>query len=158
MYKRQDHTAGVEKIIATITDPEIGCVKDLSEIGAVGHRMVHGGEDFATSVLVGDEVMAACQANAELAPIHNPANIAGVEACKKVMPDVPMALVFDTAFHQTMAPEAYLYAIPYEYYTDYKIKMCIRDSDTRGGCPIGSGCKLSAGADEREKLLHSSVL
>ena len=117
-----DHTAGVEKIIATITDPEIGCVKDLSEIGAVGHRMVHGGEDFATSVLVGDEVMAACQANAELAPIHNPANIAGVEACKKVMPDVPMALVFDTAFHQTMAPEAYLYAIPYEYYTDYKIR------------------------------------
>lgn len=117
-----DHTAGVEKIIATITDPEIGCVKDLSEIGAVGHRMVHGGEDFAASVLVTDEVMAACEANAELAPIHNPANIAGVEACKKVMPDVPMVLVFDTAFHQTMAPEAYLYAIPYEYYTDYKIR------------------------------------
>lgn len=117
-----DHTAGVEKIIATITDPEIGCIKDLSEIGAVGHRMVHGGEDFASSVLVTDEVMAACEANAELAPIHNPANIAGVEACKKVMPDVPMVLVFDTAFHQTMAPEAYLYAIPYEYYTDYKIR------------------------------------
>ena len=117
-----DHTAGVEKIIATITDPEIGCVKDLSEIGAVGHRMVHGGEDFAASVLVTDEVLAACEANAELAPIHNPANIAGVEACKKVMPDVPMVLVFDTAFHQTMAPEAYLYAIPYEYYTDYKIR------------------------------------
>lgn len=117
-----DHTAGVEKIIATITDPEIGCVKDLSEIGAVGHRMVHGGEDFAASVLVTNEVMAACEANAELAPIHNPANIAGVEACKKVMPDVPMVLVFDTAFHQTMAPEAYLYAIPYEYYTDYKIR------------------------------------
>ncbi len=117
-----DHTAGVEKIIATITDPEIGCVKDLSEIGAVGHRMVHGGEDFAASVLVTDEVLAACEANAELAPIHNPANIAGVEACKKVMPEVPMVLVFDTAFHQTMAPEAYLYAIPYEYYTDYKIR------------------------------------
>lgn len=117
-----DHTAGVEKIIATITDPEIGCVKDLSEIGAVGHRMVHGGEDFASSVIVDEKVMAACQANAELAPIHNPANIAGVEACKKVMPNVPMALVFDTAFHQTMEPEAYLYAIPYEYYTDYKIR------------------------------------
>ncbi len=117
-----DHTAGVEKIIATITDEKIGCVKDLGEIGAVGHRMVHGGEDFASSVLVGDEVMAACVANSELAPIHNPANIAGVEACKKVMPDVPMALVFDTAFHQTMAPEAYLYAIPYEYYTDFKIR------------------------------------
>lgn len=117
-----DHTAGVEKIIATITDPGIGCVKDLSEIGAVGHRMVHGGEDFAASVLVTDEVLAACEANAELAPIHNPANIAGVEACKKVMPEVPMVLVFDTAFHQTMAPEAYLYAIPYEYYTDYKIR------------------------------------
>lgn len=68
-----DHTAGVEKIIATITDPEVGCIKDLSEIGAVGHRMVHGGEDFASSVLVSDEVIAACEANAELAPIHNPA-------------------------------------------------------------------------------------
>ncbi len=117
-----DHTAGVEKIIATITDPEVGCIKDLSEIGAVGHRMVHGGEDFASSVLVSDEVIAACEANAERAPIHNPANIAGVEACRKVMPEVPMVLVFDTAFHQTMAPEAYLYAIPYEYYTDYKIR------------------------------------
>ncbi len=117
-----DHTAGVEKIIATITDAEVGCIKDLSEIGAVGHRMVHGGEDFASSVLVSDEVIAACEANAELAPIHNPANIAGVEACRKVMPEVPMVLVFDTAFHQTMAPEAYLYAIPYEYYTDYKIR------------------------------------
>ena len=117
-----DHTAGVEKIIATITDPEVGCIKDLSEIGAVGHRMVHGGEDFASSVLVSDEVIAACEANAELAPIHNPANIAGVEACRKVMPEVPMVLVFDTAFQQTMAPEAYLYAIPYEYYTDYKIR------------------------------------
>ncbi len=117
-----DHTAGVEKIIATITDPEVGCVKDLSEIGAVGHRMVHGGEDFASSVIVDEKVMAACEANAELAPIHNPANIAGVEACQKVMPNVPMALVFDTAFHQTMEPEAYLYAIPYEYYTDYKIR------------------------------------
>lgn len=117
-----DHTAGVELIIKTITDPQIGCIKDLSEIGAVGHRMVHGGEDFASSVLVNDEVLAACRANADLAPIHNPANIAGIEACKKVMPDVPMAVVFDTAFHQTMPPEAYLYAIPYEYYTDYKIR------------------------------------
>ena len=117
-----DHTAGVELIIKTITDPEIGCIKDLSEIGAVGHRMVHGGEDFASSVLVNEEVLAACRANADLAPIHNPANIAGIEACKKVMPDVPMAVVFDTAFHQTMPPEAYLYAIPYEYYTDYKIR------------------------------------
>lgn len=117
-----DHTAGVELIIKTITDPEVGCIKDLSEIGAVGHRMVHGGEDFASSALVTDEVMEACRANADLAPIHNPANIAGIEACKKVMPDVPMAVVFDTAFHQTMPPEAYLYAIPYEYYTDYKIR------------------------------------
>lgn len=117
-----DHTAGVELIIKTITDPEVGCIKDLSEIGAVGHRMVHGGEDFATSALVTDEVMAACVANSDLAPIHNPANIAGIEACKKVMPDVPMAVVFDTAFHQTMPPEAYLYAIPYEYYKEFKIR------------------------------------
>lgn len=117
-----DHTEGIELIIKTITDPEVGCIKDLSEIGAVGHRMVHGGEDFSTSALVTDEVMEACRINADLAPIHNPANIAGIEACKKVMPDVPMVVTFDTAFHQTMPPEAYLYAIPYEYYTDYKIR------------------------------------
>lgn len=116
------HVAGIEMIIATITDPEIGCISDISEIDAVGHRMVHGGEDFASSVLVGDEVMAACRANIELAPIHNPANIAGVEACQAVMPNVPMALIFDTAFHQTMAPEAFLYAIPYEYYKEFKIR------------------------------------
>ena len=117
-----DHTAGVKMILETITDPEIGCISDIKEIGAVGHRMVHGGEDFAASVLVDEDVMKKCEINSELAPLHNPANIAGVRACQAVMPDVPMALVFDTAFHQTMEPEAYLYAIPYEYYEKFKVR------------------------------------
>ncbi|MCI8284832.1 MAG: acetate kinase [Firmicutes bacterium] len=117
-----DHTAGVKMILDTITDEKIGCIKDISEIAAVGHRMVHGGEDFASSVLVSDEVMKKCEENIELAPLHNPANIAGVKACQAVMPNVPMALVFDTAFHQTMEPDAYLYAIPYEYYENYKVR------------------------------------
>lgn len=112
----------ITKIINTISDPEIGCISDIREIGAVGHRMVHGGEDFAYSVVVSDEVLDVCRENIELAPIHNPANIAGVEACRDVMPDVPMVLVFDTAFHQTMPAEAYMYAIPYEYYENFKVR------------------------------------
>ncbi len=117
-----DHTAGVKMILDTITDSEIGCIRDISEIAAAGHRMVHGGEDFAYSVLVGDEVMKKCEENIELAPLHNPANIAGVKACQAVMPDVPMALVFDTAFHQTMSAQAYMYALPYEYYEKFKVR------------------------------------
>ena len=118
----EDTAAAIKLIIDAVTDKDTGCISDVSEIGAVGHRVVHGGEDFDSSVLVTDEVMAKAKANIDLAPLHNPANIAGIEACRALMPDVPMVATFDTAFHQTMKPEAYLYAIPYKYYEDYRVR------------------------------------
>ena len=96
-------------------------ITDLSEIDAVGHRIVHGGEKFAKSVVITDEVIAAIEECNDLAPLHNPANLIGIRACQKLMPGVPNVGVFDTAFHQTMPDKAYIYGIPYEYYTDYKI-------------------------------------
>ena len=105
-----------------LTDPEHGAIKDLKEIKAVGHRVVHAGEKYANSVIISDDVIAALEECAELAPLHNPPNLAGVRACQKLMPGVPMVGVFDTAFHQTMRPEAYLYAIPYEMYEKHRIR------------------------------------
>ncbi len=117
-----DHTKAVELVIAALTDPETGVIADLSEIGAVGHRVVHGGEKFSTSVVIDDEVIKAVEDCNDLAPLHNPANIIGINACKELMPDVPQVAVFDTAFHQTMPAEAYMYAVPYEYYTKYGVR------------------------------------
>ncbi len=117
-----DHTKAVELVIAALTAPETGVIADLSEIGAVGHRVVHGGEKFSTSVIIDDEVIKAVEGCNDLAPLHNPANIIGINACKELMPDVPQVAVFDTAFHQTMPPEAYMYAVPYEYYTKYGVR------------------------------------
>ncbi len=117
-----DHAAAVEMVIAALTDSEHGVIKDMSEVSAVGHRLVHGGEKFAGSVLINDEVMATIEECVPLAPLHNPANIIGIEACRKAMPEVPMVAVFDTAFHQTMPADSYMYAIPYEYYEKYKIR------------------------------------
>lgn len=117
-----DHNEAIRLVLEALVSPKHGAVKNMSEIGAVGHRMVHSAEDFTESVLVTDEVMKICKANTDLAPLHQPANIMGVEACKKVMPNVPMALVFDTAFHHTMPKKAYMYGLPYEYYTDYKVR------------------------------------
>lgn len=117
-----DHTKAVELVIAALTAPGTGVIADLSEIGAVGHRVVHGGEKFASSVIIDDEVLAAVEACNDLAPLHNPANIIGINACKELMPDVPQVGVFDTAFHQTMPAEAYMYAVPYEYYTKYGVR------------------------------------
>ncbi|MDE5865998.1 MAG: acetate kinase, partial [Lachnospiraceae bacterium] len=105
-----------------LSDKETGVVKDLSEIGAVGHRIVHGGEKFASSTVITDEVIKAITDCNELAPLHNPANLIGIAACQELMPGTPMVGVFDTAFHQTMPKEAYLYGIPYEYYEKYKIR------------------------------------
>ncbi|EKC57681.1 acetate kinase, partial [human gut metagenome] len=99
-----------------------GVVKSLDEIGAVGHRIVHGGEKFAASTIITDEVMKAIEECNDLAPLHNPANLIGINACKKLMPTTPMVAVFDTAFHQTMPEEAYMYGLPYEYYEKYKIR------------------------------------
>ena len=118
----EDHTQAIKLVLEALTDKENGVVKDLSEIGAVGHRIVHGGEKFAASTLINEEVITAITECNELAPLHNPANLIGIAACKELMPDTPMVAVFDTAFHQTMPQEAYLYGIPYEYYEKYKIR------------------------------------
>ena len=117
-----DHTKAVELVIAALTNAQTGVIADLSEIGAVGHRVVHGGEKFASSVLITDDVMAAVEECNDLAPLHNPANIIGINACKELMPSVPQVAVFDTAFHQTMPAEAYIYGIPYEYYEKYGVR------------------------------------
>ena len=117
-----DHSDALKHVMDALTDPEHGAIKDLSEIDAIGHRVVHAGEKYANSVLITESVMKVLEECNELAPLHNPPNILGIKACKKLMPGKPMVAVFDTAFHQTMKPEAYLYAIPYEFYQDYGIR------------------------------------
>lgn len=118
----KDHNDAMKQVIAALTDPTHGVVSDLSGICAVGHRIVHGGEKFSESVLITDEVMEAIEENIELAPLHNPANLMGINACRALMPDVPMVGVFDTAFHANMPKKAFLYGIPYAAYTDYKVR------------------------------------
>lgn len=117
-----DHVAAVDAVLSKLTDAKVGVVKSLDEIDAVGHRIVHGGEKFASSVLITDEVIAAIEEVSDLAPLHNPANLTGIHSCRKLMPNVPMVAVFDTAFHQTMPKKAYLYGLPYEYYEKYKVR------------------------------------
>ncbi|SCX81786.1 acetate/propionate family kinase [Butyrivibrio sp. INlla14] len=116
-----DHNRAIELVIEALTNAEDGVVK-LEEIGAVGHRIVHGGEKFTKSVVINDEVIKAIEDVSDLAPLHNPANLIGIRACQKVMPSVPMVAVFDTAFHQTMPEEAYLYGLHYSYYEKYGIR------------------------------------
>ncbi len=116
-----DHNKAIEMVIEALTNENDGVVK-LEEIGAVGHRIVHGGEKFTKSVVINDEVIKAIEEVSDLAPLHNPANLIGIRACQKVMPGVPMVAVFDTAFHQTMPQEAYLYGLPYSYYEKYGIR------------------------------------
>ena len=117
-----DHKSAVSYVLEALTDPVYGVIRDLSEIDAVGHRIVHGGERFANSVVINDEVIRAIEECNDLAPLHNPANLIGISACQTLMPDVPMVAVFDTAFHQTMPKKAYLYGLPYEYYDEYKVR------------------------------------
>ncbi|MDO5156594.1 MAG: acetate kinase [Eubacteriales bacterium] len=117
-----DHKAAVSFVLEALSDTECGVIKDLSEIDAVGHRIVHGGEKFAKSVVITDEVMKAIEECNDLAPLHNPANLIGITACQALMPNIPMVAVFDTAFHQTMPREAYLYGVPFEYYEQYKVR------------------------------------
>ena len=116
------HTEAIQFVIDALTDADTGVVKSLDEIGAVGHRLVHGGEKFASSVVITDEVKKAVEECNDLAPLHNPANLIGVAACEKLMPGTPMVAVFDTAFHQTMPEKAYMYGLPYEYYEKYKVR------------------------------------
>jgi len=116
------HTEAIQFVIDALTDKERGVVGSLDEIGAVGHRVVHGGEKFASSAVITDEMLKAVEECNDLAPLHNPANLIGIDACKKLMPNTPMVGVFDTAFHQTMPEKAYMYGLPYEYYEDYKVR------------------------------------
>ena len=163
----KDHTEACSLMIKALTDPEKGAVKHMDEIGAVGHRVLHGGEAFTASVLINEEVKDAIRANIPLGPLHNPANLMGIEACEKAMPGKPQVAVFDTAFHMTMPPKAYRYAIPTKYYTEdhlrrygfhgtshrFVSKRCI---ELMGGvenahrvivCHLGNGSSLSAVKD-----------
>ena len=122
MHDIPEHTEGVKFIFSLLTDPEIGVIKDLKEIDAVGHRMVHGGEKFNKSVILTDEVLKVFEECSDLAPLHNPANLKGVKAVSELMPGLPQVGLFDTAFHQTMPDYAYMYAVPYELYEKYAIR------------------------------------
>jgi acetate kinase len=117
-----DHEVAVKLVLEELTDKTYGVIGDLSEIDAIGHRVVHGGEKFASSVVIDDDVMAAIEECNPLAPLHNPANLIGIRACQAIMPGVPNTAVFDTAFHQTMEPVAFLYGLPYECYEKYKVR------------------------------------
>lgn len=117
-----DHKEAIRLVLEALTNEKTGVVKSLSEIDAVGHRVVHGGEKFASSVVINDEVIKAITECNDLAPLHNPANLIGIDACKTLMPSTPMVAVFDTAFHQTMPEEAYMYGLPYSYYENYKLR------------------------------------
>ena len=119
---QENHSVSVKMVLDALTNPEYGVVKSMKEINAVGHRVVHGGEYFANSVIITPEVIEAIEKCCDLAPLHNPANLIGIHACEEIMPGVPQVAVFDTAFHQTMPERAYMYALPYEYYEKYKVR------------------------------------
>ena len=116
------HKQAIQMVLDALVNPKSGVIKSLDEVGAVGHRVVHGGEKFASSAVITDEMLKAVEECNDLAPLHNPANLIGINACKELMPNTPMVGVFDTAFHQTMPSTAYLYGIPYEYYNKYKVR------------------------------------
>ena len=118
----KDHTAAIELVLKAMVDPAYGAIKSTNEISAVGHRVLHSGEDFKSSVVIDDEVIRICEKNAELGPLHMPGNIACIKSCREVMPGVPMVAVFDTTFHSTMPAKAYMYGIPYSVYDKYKVR------------------------------------
>lgn len=118
----KDHTAAIELVLKAMVDPNYGAIKSTDEISAVGHRVLHSGEDFKSSIVIDDEVIRICEKNAELGPLHMPGNIACIKSCREVMPGVPMVAVFDTTFHSTMPAKAYMYGIPYSVYDQYKVR------------------------------------
>ena len=120
-----DHEVAIRMVLDALTNENYGVIKNLDEIDAIGHRLVHGGEKFTKSVIIDDEVIAGVEECSPLAPLHNPANLIGVRACQAIMPGVPNIGVFDTAFHQTMEPVAYMYGLPYEYYEKYKVRRYV---------------------------------
>ncbi len=117
-----NHGEAIRLVVQTLTDPDLGVIRSMDEISAVGHRVLHGGEKFSASVLIDEKVIEAIEECCELGPLHNPHNLTGIRACEALMPGVPQVAVFDTGFHQTMPPYAFLYALPYEYYEKYKIR------------------------------------
>ena len=116
------HKEAIQMVLHALVNDKTGAVKDLAEIEAIGHRIVHGGEKFESSVIINDEMIQAVEECTELAPLHNPANLTGIRVCQELMPGVPMVAVFDTAFHQTMPPKAYVYGLPYEYYEKFRVR------------------------------------
>ena len=116
------HTEAIDAVIKALTNEKTGVIKSLSEVGAVGHRVVHGGEKFTSSCIINEESIKAIEECNDLAPLHNPANLIGIRACQELMPGVPMVAVFYTAFHQTMPEKAFIYGLPYEYYENYKVR------------------------------------
>ena len=148
MHNIPEHTEGVKFIFSLLTDPEIGAIKNLSEIDAVGHRMVHGGEKFNKSVLLTEEVLEAFEACIDLAPLHNPANLKGVRAVSELMPNLPQVGVFDTAFHQTMPEKAFMYAIPYRLYKQFGVRRYVNPKGKRIiTCHVGNGGSIAAVVD-----------
>jgi len=160
----QNHTEAMNIVLDALVDAEHGVIKSLDEIGAVGHRVLHGGEKFSASCLIDDAVIEAIKENIPLGPLHNPANLMGIEACQKVLPNVPQVAVFDTAFHQTMPAKAYRYALPKKYYTDLHMRkygfhgtshrfIAGRATELLGEgkkvviCHLGNGSSLSAVVD-----------
>ena len=158
------HKEAIQMVLDAIVNPKTGALKSLAEVDAVGHRVVHGGEKFASSVILTEEVLAQIEECNDLAPLHNPANLIGIRACQELMPNVPMVGVFDTAFHQTMPKKAYLYGLPHEYYEKYKVRrygfhgtshsfVSKRAAEVAGKpyedlkiivCHLGNGASLSA--------------
>jgi len=158
------HTQAIKLVLDALTNAKTGVIASLAEVGADGHRVVHGGEKFTSSTLLTEEAIAAIEECNDLAPLHNPANLIGIRACQELMPNVPMVAVFDTAFHQTMPEEAYLYGLPYEYYENYKVRrygfhgtshsfVSKRAAEVAGKpyedlkiivCHLGNGASLSA--------------
>ena len=118
----EDHKAAIKIVLDALVDTDHGAIKSMDEISAIGHRVVHGGEKFVGSVIINEEVKATLKECSDIAPLHNPPNLMGIDACKEILPEVPMVGVFDTAFHQTMPPESYMYALPYELYEKYKVR------------------------------------
>jgi acetate kinase len=163
----RNHNEGMSLILKTLVDAQLGVIKDISEIGAVGHRVVHGGEEFVASTLITDEVIEAIERFSELAPLHNPPNLAGIRAARAVLGGVPHVAVFDTAFHQTMPSYAYTYALPHEYYEKYRLRrygfhgtshryVTMKAAEALGKpldatnaitCHLGNGCSITAVRD-----------
>ena len=146
-----NHEEGIKLVLAQLTHPEYGVISSLDEIGAVGHRVVHGGEKFSSSVLINDAVMEAMKECIPLAPLHNPAGITGIEACKKVLPNVPMVGVFDTAFHQTLEPKSYIYPIPYKYYVENKVRKYGAHGTSH--FYVSSRCREMMGNPEHSRII-----